>query len=133
MIKKLGVGKVIAIGATIFLTSVFVALHGLTFSHFLVSLILLGVGWNFTFTGATVLIAEIHSPAERAKVQGTNDFIIFTGLAFSSLMAGGIYSHFGWNWINYAMLPVILVILFSALWLHFVSRKGPNLAIAAAD
>ena len=133
LIKKLGVGKVIAIGATIFLTSVFVALHGLTFSHFLVSLILLGVGWNFTFTGATVLIAEIHSPAERAKVQGTNDFILFTGLAISSLMAGGIYSHFGWNWINYAMLPVILVILFSALWLHFVSRKGTNLAIAAAD
>ena len=77
--------------------------------------------------------AEIHSPAERAKVQGTNDFIIFTGLSISSLMAGGIYFHFGWNWINYAMLPVILVILFSALWLHFVIRKGTNLAIAAAD
>ena len=133
LIRSLMLGRLLRSVRQFFLTSVFMALHGLTFSHFLVSLILLGVGWNFTFTGATVLIAEIHSPAERAKVQGTNDFIIFTGLAISSLMAGGIYLHFGWNWINYAMLPVILVILFSALWLHFVGRKGKNLAIAAAD
>ena len=89
----------------------------------MVALILLGVGWNFTFTGATLLITEVHSPAERAKVQGTNDFILFTGLALSSLMAGGISHHFGWNWINYAMLPVILVILFSALWLRSVRRR----------
>ncbi len=123
LITHFGVVRIIVAGAVILLASVIVALQGLSFGHFMVALILLGVGWNFTFTGATLLITEVHSPAERAKVQGTNDFILFTGLALSSLMAGGIYHHFGWNWINYAMLPVILVILFSALWLRSVRRR----------
>ena len=113
----------IAAGAAILLASVLVALHGVSFGHFIISLVLLGIGWNFTFTGGTLLITTVHSPAERAKVQGTNDFLLFTGLAVSSLMAGSVYHYFGWVWINYAMLPVILVILFSALWLRLVRRR----------
>ena len=109
LIKKFGVVRIIATGATILLVSVLVALHGLSFNHFLVSLILLGVGWNFTFTGGTLLITEVHSPAERAKVQGTNDFLLFTGLAISSLMAGSVYHYLGWAWVNYAMLPACLL------------------------
>ncbi len=124
LIKKFGVVRVIAAGAAILLASVLVALHGLTFEHFLVSLILLGVGWNFTFTGGTILVTEVHTPAERAKVQGTNDFLLFTGLACSSLMAGTVYHHFGWDWVNYAMLPIILTILLSALWLRAVRRRA---------
>ena len=123
LIKKFGVVRIIATGAAILLASVLVALHGLTFAHFLVSLVLLGVGWNFTFTGGTLLVTEVHSPAERAKVQGTNDFLLFTGLAISSLMAGSVYHYLGWAWVNYAMLPAILVILFSALWLRSLRRK----------
>ena len=123
LIQRYGVVQVIAAGAAILLASVLVALHGVSFSHFIISLVLLGIGWNFTFTGGTLLITEVHSPAERAKVQGTNDFLLFTGLAVSSLMAGSVYHYFGWVWINYAMLPVILVILFSALWLRLVRRR----------
>ena len=123
LIKKFGVVRIIATGAAILLASVLVALHGLTLTHFLISLILLGVGWNFTFTGGTLLVTEVHSPAERAKVQGTNDFLLFTGLAISSLMAGSVYHYLGWAWVNYAMLPAILVILFSALWLRSLRRK----------
>ncbi len=130
LIKKFGVVRIIATGAAILLSSVLVALSGLTFMHFLVALILLGVGWNFTFTGATILVTEVHSPAERAKVQGTNDFLLFTGLAISSLMAGSVYHYFGWDWVNYAMLPVILTILLSALWLRSVRRKEQALAQA---
>jgi MFS family permease len=81
LIKKFGVVRIIATGAAILLASIFVALSGLTINHFLVALALLGVGWNFTFTGGTILITEVHTLAERAKVQGTNDFLIFTGLA----------------------------------------------------
>ena len=133
LIKRFGVVRIIATGAAILLSSVLVALHGLSFSHFLVSLVLLGVGWNFTFTGATLLVTEVHTPAERAKVQGMNDFLLFTGLAVSSLMAGSVYHHFGWDWVNYAMLPVILVILFSALWLRAVRRREQAAAKAAAS
>ena len=112
----------------VLLASVMVALHGVSFGHFLLSLVLLGIGWNFTFTGGTILVTEVHSPAERAKVQGTNDFLLFTGLAVLSLMAGSVYHNFGWAWINYAMLPVILVILFSALWLRSVRRREQSVA-----
>ena len=87
------------------------------------ALVLLGIGWNFTFTGGTILIIEVHTSAERAKVQGTNDFLIFTGLAISSLMAGSVYHFLGWNWVNYTMLPIILTILLSALWLRSIRRK----------
>ena len=123
LIKKFGVVRIIATGAAILLISVLVALNGVTFNHFLVALALLGIGWNFTFTGGTILITEVHTSAERAKVQGTNDFLIFTGLAISSLMAGSVYHFLGWDWVNYAMLPIILTILLSALWLRFIRRK----------
>jgi MFS family permease len=123
LIKKFDVVRIIAAGAAILLASVVVALNGLTFHHFLASLFLLGVGWNFTFTGGTILITEVHTLAERAKVQGINDFLVFTGLAISSLVAGSVYHFLGWNWVNYAMLPIILTILLSALWLRSIRRK----------
>lgn len=123
LIQKFGVVRIIATGAAILLMSVLIALNGVTFAHFLAALALLGVGWNFTFTGGTILITEVHTPAERAKVQGTNDFLIFTGLAISSLMAGSVYHFFGWDWVNYAMMPIILTILLSALWLRSIRRK----------
>lgn len=133
LIKKFGVVRIIATGAAILLSSILVALNGVSLTHFLVALILLGVGWNFTFTGGTILITEVHSPAERAKVQGTNDFLLFTGLAISSLMAGSVYHYFGWAWVNYTMLPVTLAILLSALWLRSVRRREQALARTAAD
>jgi len=133
LIKKFGVVRIIATGATILLISVLIALNGLTLNHFLVALALLGVGWNFTFTGGTILITEVHTSAERAKVQGTNDFLIFTGLALSSLMAGSVYHFLGWDWVNYAMLPIILTILLSAIWLRSIRRKEQALAKSVAQ
>ena len=133
LIKKFGVVRIIATGAAILLISVLVALNGVTFNHFLVALALLGIGWNFTFTGGTILITEVHTSAERAKVQGTNDFLIFTGLAISSLMAGSVYHFLGWDWVNYAMLPIILTILLSALWLRFIRRKQQATARSLAQ
>lgn len=133
LIKRFGVVRIIATGAAILLASVVVALSGLSFAHFMAALVLLGIGWNFTFTGATILVTEVHTPAERAKVQGTNDFLLFTGLACSSLMAGTVYHYFGWDWVNLAMLPVILTILLSALWLRSVRRREQAAARAVAQ
>ena len=133
LIKKFGVVRIIATGAAILLISVLVALNGQTFNHFLVALALLGIGWNFTFTGGTILIIEVHTSAERAKVQGTNDFLIFTGLAISSLMAGSVYHFLGWDWVNYTMLPIILTILLSALWLRSIRRKEQATAKSLAQ
>ncbi len=138
LIRRSGVVRIIVAGAFLLLGSVIVALSGNTFTHFLIALVLLGVGWNFTFTGGTVLVTEVHSPSERAKVQGLNDFILFTCLAMSSLFAGVIYHYLGWMWVNLLTLPMILVVLLSAIWLRSIRYKQQELAqaqavVAAAD
>ena len=99
------------------------AISGESFTHFLLALFLLGVGWNFTFTGGTLLVTEVHTPSERAKVQGMNDFILFTGLAMTSLLAGVIFHFFGWLWVNLVTVPFILIVLLSAIWLRSIRRK----------
>jgi MFS family permease len=123
LIQKFGVVRIIVTGSALLLLSVIVSLAGDSFAYFFVALFLLGVGWNFAFTGGTVLLTEVHTPSERAKVQGMNDFILFTGLALSSLSAGMIYFYFGWMWVNLATAPLILTILVPAIWLRSVRRK----------
>jgi len=123
LIRKFGVVRITVVGSALLLGSVFIALAGNSFVHFFAALFFLGVGWNFTFTGGTVLLTEVHTPSERNKVQGMNDFILFTGLAISSLSAGMIYHFFGWMWVNLAAMPLILTVLLSAIWLRSVRRK----------
>jgi MFS family permease len=129
-IQRFGVVRIIVVGSALLLCSVIVALMGTSFIHFFIALFLLGVGWNFAFTGGTILLTEVHTPSERAKVQGMNDFILFTGLAISALSAGIIYNFFGWMWVNIATLPLMLTILISAMWLRSI-RKKQHLARAA--
>jgi MFS family permease len=123
LITRFGVVRIIVVGSALLLTSVFISLSGDTFLHFFLALFCLGAGWNFTFTGGTLLITEVHSAAERAKVQGINDFILFTGLSMSSLFAGVIYHFLGWVWVNLAAAPMIIAVLVSAIWLRSIRRK----------
>jgi len=131
VIRRFGVVRIIVTGSALLLGSVFIALTGDSFMHFLVALFFLGIGWNFAFTGGTLLVTEVHSPSERAKVQGMNDFILFSGLAMSSLFAGVIYYYLGWTWVNLATLPLIIVVLLSAIWLRSVRRKHQAAAATA--
>ena len=123
LIRRFGVVRIIIVGSALLLGSVIIALSGNSFFHFFAALFFVGIGWNFTFTGGTLLITEVHSPSERAKVQGMNDFILFTGLAMSSLTAGVIYHFMGWMWVSLATSPMILAVLLSALWLRSIRRK----------
>ncbi len=131
LIQRFGIVRTIVLGSALLLGSVIVALAGDSFLHFFVALFLLGVGWNFAFTGGTVLLTEVHTPSERAKVQGMNDFILFSGLAISSLSAGMIYHFFGWMWVNLAAAPLILAVLLPAIWLRSVRRKEQAAATKA--
>ncbi|MCZ6764698.1 MAG: MFS transporter, partial [Alphaproteobacteria bacterium] len=136
LIQRFGVVRIIVLGSALLLGSVIVALAGDSFAHFFIALFLLGIGWNFAFTGGTVLLTDVHTPSERAKVQGMNDFIVFSGLAISALAAGMIYYFFGWMWVNLATAPFILAILLPALWLRSLRRKeqaAATQANAAAD
>ena len=123
LIQRFGVVRIIVLGSALLLGSVIVALSGDSFVHFFIALFLLGLGWNFAFTGGTVLLTEVHTPSERAKVQGMNDFILFSGLAISALSAGMIFHFFGWMWVNLATAPLILAVLLPAIWLRSVRRK----------
>ncbi len=127
LIRWTGTVRIIILGSALLLGSVLIALAGSSFPYYFWALVFLGLGWNFTFTGGTVLVTEVYAPEEMNKVQGMNDFILFTGLAISALSAGIIYHYFGWIWVNLATVPLILAVLFSALWLRSI-RKNPGRA-----
>ncbi|MBO33896.1 MAG: MFS transporter [Rhodospirillaceae bacterium] len=122
LINRYGAPAVILAGTLIFACAVIVALSGQTLAHFWTALFLLGIGWNFSFTGGTVMITEVHTPSERAKVQGTNDLLVFTMMAFSSLFSGTIYHFLGWAWVNYSTIPMIAIMFISVVWLVFRQR-----------
>ena len=80
-----------------------VALNGITVTHFLIALVLLGVGWKFMYTGGTTLLTESYAPLEKARTQGANDFLVFATMGVSSLASGAMVSTAGWEAINRAM------------------------------
>ncbi len=117
LIKRFGTLRIILAGILINIVCVGVDLGGVHFLNFSIGLFLLGVGWNFMFIGATTLLTEMHEPAERAKVQGFNDFLIFGTIATAAFSSGNILHYFGWDMVNYGVLPFLAAILALVLWL----------------
>jgi MFS family permease len=111
LITRFGVRRIIAVGALLNMACVLVAVMGISFGHFAVALALLGLGWNFMFTGATTLLAEAHSPAERVRAQAANDFIVFGTVACTALGSGWVHAAFGWTVQNLAVLPALVIAL----------------------
>ncbi len=117
VIKRIGVLNVLWVGAALLFLAVAADLSGLGFWNFWVGLVLLGVGWNFLYVGGSTLLTEGYQPAERSKVQGLNDFLIFGTVAASSFMSGTLHSAFGWTAVNYGVLPLVALTLGATLWL----------------
>ena len=124
LINRFGVLKIISAGIAFLIAAVAFAFIGAELYNFWVSLFLIGVGWNFTFTGGTTLLTTVYTPSERAKVQGFNDFLVFTGVALSSLFSGMIYHFYGWNWVVLSAAPMIVMMILAALWLYLSERKS---------
>jgi MFS family permease len=118
LIKRFGVNNVILAGLVAMAFSVAVALNGVTVPHFVVALALVGIGWNFMYVGGTTLLTEAYTPAEKARTQGANDFIVFATMGISSLASGAMVSTAGWDVMNRAVLPFLAVIGASVLWLR---------------
>jgi len=110
LIARVGVLKVIGIGIALMALAIAVALNGLDVMHFLIALALVGVGWNFMYTGGTALLTEAYRPAEKARVQGVNDLALFVTMALSSLSSGALVTAAGWETANWAALPILLVV-----------------------
>ena len=75
------------------------------------------------FVGGTSLLTEVHTPSERAKVQGVNDFLVFGTIATASLLSGHIFSDFGWDWLNFGILPMLALALIATAFLMLSKRR----------
>ncbi len=129
LIDRFGNNTLTAAGLLLIGAAGLLALGGLELTHFWGSLILLGVGWNFGFIGATSMVTDCYRPNERAKVQALNDFLVFGTVAAASFFSGHLLNTAGWEAINLYMLPLIVVVLAAQLWLAWVERgKGPATA-----
>jgi len=122
LILRFGVGRIVLTGLALIALSAMVGLAGITVAHFWTALVLLGIGWNFAFVGATSMVTECHRPAERNKVQAFNDFLVFGAMAIGSFSSGQILAVFGWSMVNAVVFPVILV---AAALLAWLSLRGP--------
>jgi MFS family permease len=109
LIARYGVDVIITIGMALLLGCGLVALSGIELANFWGALILLGLGWNFGFIGATTMLTETYRPEERGKVQGLNDFLIFGSVAAASFASGSLFTSVGWEWINYLIFPVVAI------------------------
>ena len=123
LIARFGKERVVATGLCILIACAFVALSGLELWKFWLALILLGVGWNFGFIGATAMLTDCYRPEEKSKAQGANDFLLFGSVAFASFMSGQTYNAFGWSGLNYVIFPVVVLCLISLMYLVRHERK----------
>lgn len=116
LITWFGKERITAAGLLLIALSGAVALSGLGLFHFWTSLILLGIGWNFGFIGATAMVAECHTPAERSRAQGTNDFLVFGVVAAASFFSGSLLHAAGWQIINWLIFPAVGFVLVPLVW-----------------
>lgn len=114
LIHRFGAERVVATGLVLLIGCGAVALSGLALWQFWTSLILLGLGWNFGFIGATAMVAASYRPSEKGKVQGFHDFMLFGSVACASLLSGVVYNAWGWEMLNWMIFPVT-VLCFVAL------------------
>jgi MFS family permease len=117
LIARFGLSRIMLTGSVFQFFCVAAALAGVDIWNFWLANVLVGVGWNFLFVSGTALLTETHRPEERAKVQGFNDFCIFGVVAATAFFSGWLQNSFGWDVVNYSVLPVIFVAIGAALWL----------------
>lgn len=124
LIRRFGALKVIAVGIALMGACVAVALSGIALWQFWMALVLLGVGWNFMYTGGTTLLIDAYTPAEKAKTQGMNDVIVFTVMSISSFSSGALISAAGWDWMNLGAIPLLAIVASAVLWLSAVRHRN---------
>ncbi len=109
LIARFGAPKIVALGLLLEAGAAAIGLSGITALHFWATLIVLGVGWNFSFVGASALVLETHRPQERNKVQAFNDFLVFGVMALGSFSSGQLLANYGWSAVNLVVFPPVLL------------------------
>lgn len=122
LINRFGAMRIAATGLLITAGSVFVGLSGTDIFHYWLSLILLGLGWNFGFTGASAKIIDYHRPEEKTQVQSLNDFVVFGVMIVGSFSSGALLNLYGWNAVLWGSLVPVGLALLSIIQASFVRR-----------
>jgi len=111
LIARFGISKIMLSGVALLVACVAVAFVDRHFIHYWAGMVLLGVGWNFLFVGATTLLTKCYQPTERFRAQAVNDFAVFGFQAAASLSAGAVIFMAGWEVLNGLALPLLLTVL----------------------
>jgi len=123
LIDRVGVTRLMIVGALGLLATSFVGLQGHSLMHYWWALVLLGVGWNFLYVGGTTLLTYTYSLAERFHAQAINEFAVFGMSATASLLAGTVMFYFGWSTLMMVPIPILIGITIMLLWV----RRDPLL------
>ncbi|MGX1097659.1 MFS transporter [Amorphus sp. MBR-141] len=122
LVARFGRETITSIGLSLLLAAGIVALLGITVAHFWLALILLGLGWNFGFIGATSMLTDAQRPEERARVQAANDFCVFGVVAMASFSSGKILNGAGWEMVNWMLFPAVGLTIAALAWLTLTGR-----------
>ncbi|MCC7047920.1 MAG: MFS transporter [Alphaproteobacteria bacterium] len=123
LIRRFGVLEVMLAGAALLAGCIAINATGVSEAHFLSALLLLGLGWNFLYVGASTLLIGVAEPAERNKVQAANDFLVFGLVSLSAYSSGALHEWLGWQPANLGILPLIAVAALAAGWLRLRNLK----------
>src|ERR1700730_16324758 len=131
LITRFGAPRIVALGLALEAVAAGIRLSGITAMHFWATLVVLGVGWNFSFVGASALVLETHRPQERNKVQAFNDFLIFGTMAVGSFSSGQLLANYGWSAVNMVVYPPVLLGLTVLTLASFARRRRARLQAGA--
>jgi MFS family permease len=129
LIARFGAQRIVAAGLVLEAAAAAIGLSGITAMHFWATLVVLGLGWNFAFVGASALVLETHRPQERNKVQAFNDFLVFGMMAIGSFSSGQLLANYGWSAVNLVVFPPVMLGLAVLMLASFARRRASLQAV----
>lgn len=133
LISRFNAPRVVAAGLLLEAGAAGIGLSGITAMHFWATLVVLGVGWNLSFIGASALVLETHRPQERNKVQAFNDFLVFGMMAIGSFSSGQLLASYGWSAVNMVVFPPVILGLFVLSLASWARRRKTGLDAAMGE
>ena len=116
LIGRFGVINIIIAGSVLNISAMVINLSGINVANFTGGLIMMGLGWNFMFIGGTTLVTETYRSDEQAKVQATNDFMVFGTTAVASFSSGALHAKLGWSAVNMMLAVPMILVFVAAVW-----------------
>jgi MFS family permease len=128
LIQRFGALNVILVGAALDMACVAINLSGTQLLSFWSSLVVLGIAWNFLYTGGSTLLTETYRPAERARMQGVHSLLVYVPVTAASLGSGALHHYFGWRGVNLSVVPLIAIVLVATWWLRRIPVSARTIA-----